>query len=90
LRLISLVFRTVVALNWATVLSILAIHNVPRNLALDAFTVFKITAILGTLWLVVEIAEGFTGRIRIFSVIVDCVLVLLMFGFWFLVAAATF
>ena len=87
---ISLVVRTAVVLNWATILGILAIHDVPKKFALSAFAFFKITTVFGTLWLIVAIAAGLAGRIRFVSIIVDCVLILPMFGFWFIVAASTF
>ena len=90
LRRISFVVRILVTLNWAAVLSILAIHDVSKTVALGAFTVFKITAVVGTLWLVAEFAEVFAGRIRLVEIIWDSMLIMPMFAFWFLVAASTF
>lgn len=89
-RRISLVARIVVALNWAIVLGILASHNLPKNFALGAFTVFKITAIVAALWLIAEVAEGFSGRIKFVAIVWDCLLILPMFAFWFLVTASTY
>ena len=89
-RRISLVARIVVVLNWITVLSILFAHGVPKNIALGAFTVFRITAILATLWLIAEVAEGFAGRTSFVRVLIDSLLTLPMFAFWLLVAASTF
>jgi hypothetical protein len=88
-RRISLIARTVVLLNWVTILAILAARGVPKNVALGAFTVFRITAILGTLWLIAEIAEGFAGRTSFGTVLLDGFLTMPMFAFWFLVAAST-
>lgn len=88
-RHISLIARTVVLLNWVTILAILAARGVPKNVALGAFTVFRITAILGTLWLIAEIAEGFAGRTSFVTVLLDGFLTMPMFAFWFLVAAST-
>ena len=90
LRRISLVARLVVVLNWMTILTILFAHRVPKNIALGAFTVLKITAVLATLWLIAEVAEGFAGRTNFVRVSIDGLLILLMFVFWFLVAASTF
>ena len=89
-RRISLVARLVVVLNWITILSILFAHRVPKNIALGAFTVFRITAILATVWLIEEIAEGFTGRTSFVSVFIDGLLTLPMFAVWFLVVGSTF
>ncbi len=90
LRRISLVARLVVVLNWITILSMLFAHGVPKNIALGAFTVFRITAILATIWLTAEIAEGFAGRTSFVNVLIDGLLTLPMFAFWFLVVASTF
>jgi hypothetical protein len=89
-RRISLVARLVVILNWITILAILFAHEVPKNIALSAFTVFRITAVLATLWLIAEVAEGFAGRTSFVRVLIDGLLTLPMFVFWFLVAANTF
>ncbi len=88
-RRISLVARIVVVLNWITILAILATHGVPRNIALGAFTIFRITAVLAMLWLIAETAEGLAGRISFVRVLIDGLLTLPMFAFWFLVAAST-
>jgi hypothetical protein len=88
-RHISLIARTVVLLNWVTILAILAARGVPKNVALGASTVFRITAILAALWLIAEIAEGFAGRTSFVTVLLDGFLTMPMFAFWFLVAAST-
>ena len=89
-RRISLVARLVVVLNWITILSILFAHGVPKNIALAAFTIFRISAVLATLWLIAEAAEGFAGRTSFVGVFIDGLLTLPMFAFWLLVAASTF
>jgi hypothetical protein len=88
-RHISLIVRTVVLLNWVTILAIVASRGVPKNVALGASTVFRITAILAALWLIAEIAEGFAGRTSFVTVLIDGFLTMPMFAFWFLVAAST-
>jgi len=89
-RRISLIARTVVLLNWVTILAILAARGVPKSVALGAFTVFRITAIVAAIWLIAEIAEGFAGRTNFVTVVLDGFLTLPMFTFWFLVAVSTF
>jgi hypothetical protein len=89
-RRISLVARIVVVLNWITILAILAAHGVPKNIALGAFTIFRISAVLAVLWLIAETAEGFAGRTSFVRVLFDGLLTLPMFVFWFLVAVSTF
>lgn len=89
-RRISLVARILVVLNWITILTILAAHGVQKNVALGAFTVFRITAVLAALWLIAELAEGFAGRTGFGRVFLDGLLILPMFVFWLLVAASTF
>jgi hypothetical protein len=88
-RRISQSARIVVVLNWITILTILASHGVLENIALGAFTIFRITAILATIWLIAEIAEGFAGRAGFVQVLIDGLLILPMFVFWFLVTATT-
>ena len=60
-----------------------------ENFALGAFTVFRITAVLAMLWLAAEIVEGFSGRSSFGRVLIDGLLTLPMFVFWFLVAVST-
>ena len=88
-RHISLIARTVVLLNWVTISAILAARGVPKSVALGAFTVFRITAVLATLWLIAEIVKGFAGRTSFVTVLLDGFLTLPMFAFWFLVAASS-
>jgi hypothetical protein len=90
IRHMSLAMRIVVGLDWIAILTILSVHRVPKNIALGAFVVFRITAVLATLWLIAELAEGFRGRTSFVRVLVDDLLILPMFAFWFLVAASTF
>jgi hypothetical protein len=89
-RRISLVARAVVVLNWITILAILFANGVPKNIALGAFTLFRITAVLATIWLIAEIAEGFAGRTSFVNVLIDGLLTLPMFAFWLLIVVSTF
>ena len=87
---IRLVSRIFIALNWLVILSILILHRAPRSVALGAFTVFKDTALCASLWLVFEVAGTRSGHTTIKNLLIDAFLVLPMYGFWLLVAAATF
>jgi hypothetical protein len=89
-RRISLVARAVVVLNWITILAILFANGVSKNIAIGAFTLFRITAVLATIWLIAEVAEGFAGRTSFVNVLVDGLLTLPMFAFWLLVVVSTF
>ena len=62
-------------------MTILFAHGVPKNTALGAFTEFRITAVLATIWLVAEVAEGFAGRTSFVNVLIDGLLILPMFDF---------
>ncbi len=87
---IRLISRIVIALNWLVILSISFLHRVPRSVALGAFTVFRDTAVCASLWLLFEIAGTRRGYTTIQNLLIDAALVLSMFGFWLLVAAANF
>jgi hypothetical protein len=89
-RRISFVARAVVVLNWITILAILFANGVPKNIALVAFTLFRITAVLATIWLIAEAAEGFAGRTSFVNVLIDGLLTLPMFAFWLLIVVSTF
>jgi hypothetical protein len=87
IRLISRIF---IALNWLVILSISFLHQVPRSVALGAFTIFRVTAVCASLWLLFEIAGTRRGPTTIKNLLIDAVLVLPMYAFWLLVAAAAF
>ena len=89
-RRISLVARAVVVLNWITILAILFANGVPKYIALGAFTLFRITAVLATIWLIAEVAEGFAGRTSFVNVLIDGLLTLPMFAFWLVIVVSTF
>jgi hypothetical protein len=87
---IRLFSRAVVVSNWAVVLAMLVLNRIPKPVALAAFTVFRVTAVCATLWLLFETAEAFTGRTSIKNPLIDAILILPMFGFWFLAWASSF
>ncbi len=90
MRLISHVVHIIVILNWVTIFTVLAVHGVPKNIALGAFTIFRITAVLATLWMITEVAEGFAGQTSFVPVLINSLLTLPMFAFWFWVVASSF
>ena len=90
LRRLRVAFRTAVLLNWLAVLAILFLKGVPKPLAMGAFTVFRVTAVCATIWLLAEIAEALTKRTRAFNPIIDAALTLPMFAFWFLAWASSY
>jgi hypothetical protein len=87
---IRVISRVLVLVNWLVMLVILLMHGVPKSLALSAFTVFKATAVCASLWFVIEIAEAVAGLTPAKNPLIDAVLTLPMFGFWFLAWASSF
>src|SRR5882672_6364982 len=77
-------FRFVVASNWVVVLVIVFLDGIPKSVALGVFAVFRATAVCASLWLLFETAEAFTGRTSVKNPLIDTILTLPMFGFWFL------
>jgi hypothetical protein len=90
LRRIRIFSRFVVISNWAAVLFILSLDGIPKSVTLGAFTVFRLTAVCATLWFLFETAEAFTGRTSVKNPVIDALLTLPMFGFWFLAWASSF
>lgn len=90
LQRLRIAFRAAVILNWVAVLSIWFLKGVPKPVAMGAFTVFRVTAVCATLWLLIEITEAITKRTRAVNPAIDAILTLPMFGFWFLAWASSF
>ena len=90
LRRLRMGFRTLVLLNWLSMLVFLFLNGIPKDVAMGAFTVFRVTAVCATLWLLVEVGEAITGRTRPINPIMDALLILPMFGFWYLVWVSSF
>jgi hypothetical protein len=90
LRRLRVGFRTVVLLNWFSMLVFLFLNGITKDVTTGAFTVFRVTAVCATLWLLVEVAEAITGRTRVSNPIMDALLILPMFGFWYLVWVSSF
>jgi hypothetical protein len=87
---IRLALRIFVVLNWVAVLVVMSIHGVPKAVGLTVFALFRVTAICATLWFVFEIIEALTGRTSAKNPVIDALLTLPMFGFWFLAWASSF
>lgn len=81
--------RGIIALNWLVMVLILAVANVPKNLAASAFGVFRICALCAVAYLVYESSLVSQKRAAFAAWVVDALLVLSMFLFWFAVRAAT-
>lgn len=90
LQLLRRVIRVAVIISWLFMLSVLPLHGVPKPLTVVAFTVFRGTAVCAALWLIIEMAEAITKRTRAVNPLIDAILILPMFGFWFLIRASTF
>ena len=79
--------------NWVMILIVLfhpAFRTVDRNLASSAFTVFKVSAIIGVLLLPLA-ARGTPGnRGASLLLLLDTVLIVLMLLFWLIAVAASY
>ena len=84
-------FRLFVCLMWMVILEILWFPRpFPKSIALAAFAIFKVTAVAGIAFLLIEVADTNSGvPRRLAKLIFDAVLILPMFVFWFLAAAAS-
>jgi hypothetical protein len=82
--------RGIIALNWLAMGLILAVSNVPKNLAMSAFGVFRICAVCAVAYLLYESSLVTQKRATTATWVVDGLLVLSMFLFWFAVSASTF
>ena len=82
--------RGVVVLNWLAMALVLSIANVPKSVAMSAFAVFRISAVCAFAYLIYESSLVTEKRTSVSGMIVDALLVLPMFLFWFAVRAATF
>ncbi len=90
LQRVRVVFRAAVILNWLAVLTIWFLNGISKPVAIAAFTIFRVTAVCATLWLLIEITEAITKRTRPMNPVIDAILTLPMFGFWFLAWASSF
>jgi hypothetical protein len=77
---------------WLTVLCLgwLPFRWLPKSISVAAFWLFTATAIVGFVFLLFEIAEASRKRTAIAEVVLDALLVLPMFGFWFIALAASY
>jgi hypothetical protein len=89
-RRISFAARLFVGVNWITILGMLFANGISKDIGLGAFTVFRITSVVGILWLIAEGAEAFAGRTSFVRVLVDGLLILPMFALWWLVTVTSF
>jgi len=89
---VRLGFRILVSSLW--ILAILGVWFAPRTWpkpwVMGFWWIFRVTAILGLVYLLYEVNEASERRIRVAGVLFDSLLVVPMFLFWFAVSAATF
>ena len=90
LNRLRLIFRAAVVLNWIAMLAIWFLHGISKPIAAAAFAAFKLTAVCAALWLLAEIVEAAAKRTHVLNPVVDAILTLPMFGFWFLIVASSF
>jgi len=85
-------FRAIVVFAWILILALLRFWpgTGTRAVPMGAFWLFRTVAVVGVVCLIYEIGQVIARRIEVEGVILDAILVLPMFLFWFLVAAATF
>ena len=88
-RLLHRALRAVVVLSWVIVLAAVLIRPVPKALALDAFVLFRVCAVCVGALVVAEVAF-LRRRSKPRTLLLDAVLALSMFAFWFFVRAATY
>jgi hypothetical protein len=84
--------RLAVVVMWMIVLSLLGppFRWVPKSISMSAFWLFTATAIVGLVFLLFEIGEASRKRTAIGEVVLDALLVLPMFVFWFIAWAASY
>jgi len=83
--------RAAVILSWLMMVALLFSHDVfvSKSAAMGVFTVFKVIAVVGSIWLLFEFVEAFQGRTSFKNPLIDTFLIFPMFGFWLLVVATT-
>jgi uncharacterized membrane protein len=77
---------------WLTIVSVVWLlpRSLPKSISMTAFWLFTATAIVGFVFLLFEIAEASRKRTAIAEVVLDALLVLPMFAFWFIAWVASY
>jgi len=85
-------FRLTVVVTWLLVLVLLWFgpRTWPRTVPLAAFWWFRAIAILGVVYLFYEVGQVSEKRVGVGEVLLDALLVLPMFAFWFIAWAASY
>jgi hypothetical protein len=86
---IRVVSRTALVLSWLTIVTVSLSRGVPKSVALGVLEAFKVSALLGSIWVLFEFVEASLGRTSFKNPLIDALLTLPMFGFWFLVFVHT-
>ena len=85
-------FRVVVAISWILIIVIIWLWpgTASRAIPMAAYWWFRTMAIIGAFYVAYEVSQLSSKRVGVGGVILDAAIVLSMFLFWFVVAAATF
>jgi hypothetical protein len=86
-KLFRIVARVAVVMSWALVALSFGVHS--RSFAKETFALFKVVAVIAPVVVLAGIGLQ-NGKYRAGWLAFDLIAVTLMFGFWFVVAAATF
>jgi hypothetical protein len=85
-------FRVIVLMTWLLIIAVTLF--LPRTgtkaVAMTAFWWFRAIAVLGAVYLIYEVSQVTERRLGVGGVILDALLVLPMFLFWFAAMAASF
>jgi hypothetical protein len=86
------VFRITVVVTWLLIIAITWLFpgTMPKAVPMAAFWWFRAIAVLGLAYLLYEVGQVSKKRVGVGGVILDAVLVLPMYLFWFAALAAAF
>jgi hypothetical protein len=88
-KAMSLIIRCLVAVNLALVAGVLLFHG-SRSTAIKVFWIFKVSALALLLLVPTEYAFRRMQATKANGLILDTVLMVVMFGVWLAISAATF
>ncbi len=82
--------RSILAASWLAIVLALIVSRTPKYIAMSAFGLFRMCAVLGVLYLLYESHLVTEKRSSGAALALDSLVVFSMFLFWFAVAASTF
>jgi hypothetical protein len=85
-------FRMIVVVTWVLIIAVTWFfpRTMPKAIPMAAFWWFRAIAVLGFVYLLYEVGQVSKKRVGVVGVVLDGVLVLPMFVFWFAALAAAF